>query len=195
MRTSKRLSPPQGSGQAAWVALVPRVRALARCLAADVVEADDMARSAFASVDRGSLARGDGADIRLALFSAVCAEFRSEARRQARISRPGLGMADGARPAAATAELDQVRRAMTRLSDDHREVLALVDAARLPYADAAEICGCGIGTLRIRAGDARQALSAILGGGQLTTPRRRIGDTAMANLLAWATRASPRAAT
>lgn len=64
-------------------------------------------------------------------------------------------------PASAEDLLD-VRNAMQLLPIDQREALILIGAAGLSYEQAAEICGCAVGTIKSRVSRARDALTAIL---------------------------------
>ena len=56
-----------------------------------------------------------------------------------------------------------MRAALTRLSDDQREGLILIGAAGFSYEEAAEICGCAVGTMKSRVNRARSRLAAELG--------------------------------
>ena len=55
-----------------------------------------------------------------------------------------------------------VRQAFARLSEDHRDVLSLVDIAGFGYGEAARILGVPPGTVMSRVSRARQALSSML---------------------------------
>jgi len=50
------------------------------------------------------------------------------------------------------------------LPDDYREALILVAAAGVSYEEAAEICGCAVGTIKSRVHRARARLVEILDG-------------------------------
>ncbi len=52
-----------------------------------------------------------------------------------------------------------LQAALRRLPDEHREALILVGAAGLTYEEAAEICGCALGTIKSRVNRARAACS------------------------------------
>ena len=51
---------------------------------------------------------------------------------------------------------------LARLPDEHREALILVGAAGLSYEEAAEICGCALGTIKSRVNRARARLLKIM---------------------------------
>ncbi|HKX23207.1 MAG TPA: sigma-70 family RNA polymerase sigma factor, partial [Rhizorhapis sp.] len=63
----------------------------------------------------------------------------------------------------AVAELSSVDRALSRLPDEQREVIALVLVEGLAYKEAAEILDIPIGTLTSRLVRGRSALLAELG--------------------------------
>lgn len=52
--------------------------------------------------------------------------------------------------------------ALRRLPDEHREALVLVGAAGLTYEEAAEICGCALGTIKSRVNRARARLLVLM---------------------------------
>lgn len=54
--------------------------------------------------------------------------------------------------------VDAVRRAVLSLPESYREVVVLCDLEELSYADAAEVLGCAIGTVRSRLHRARALL-------------------------------------
>src|SRR6202007_2303685 len=61
--------------------------------------------------------------------------------------------------------LDELRLALRSLPDEQREALVLVGAGGFAYEEAADICGCAVGTVKSRVSRARRALQAILEAG------------------------------
>ncbi|WP_457093331.1 sigma factor-like helix-turn-helix DNA-binding protein [Microvirga sp. P5_D2] len=59
-------------------------------------------------------------------------------------------------------DLEDVQKALMKLSADQREALLLVGAEGLSYEQAAEICGCVVGTVKSRVNRARTRLAALL---------------------------------
>jgi RNA polymerase sigma-70 factor (ECF subfamily) len=57
---------------------------------------------------------------------------------------------------------EQVRRALSRLAPHYRDVLVLCEISELSYAEAAQVCGIDIGTVRSRLSRARAQLAARL---------------------------------
>jgi RNA polymerase sigma-70 factor (ECF subfamily) len=70
--------------------------------------------------------------------------------------------------------LADLYRALQTLPDERRQALLLVGAGGFSYEEAAQICGCAVGTIKSRVGRARATLSAMIEDG--TIPRRAIGD-------------------
>ncbi|MFN4113644.1 MAG: sigma-70 family RNA polymerase sigma factor [Sphingomonadaceae bacterium] len=58
--------------------------------------------------------------------------------------------------------LADMRRALMALPDERREALLLVGAGGFSYEEAAQICGCPVGTIKSRVGRARAAVAAML---------------------------------
>jgi RNA polymerase sigma-70 factor (ECF subfamily) len=52
--------------------------------------------------------------------------------------------------------------ALQQLSADQREALILVGASGMSYEEAADICGCAIGTMKSRVNRARNRLAHLL---------------------------------
>ncbi|WP_231639593.1 RNA polymerase sigma factor SigC [Mycobacterium sp. Marseille-P9652] len=57
-------------------------------------------------------------------------------------------------------DLVEVTAMIANLSTEQREALLLTQLLGLPYADAAAVCGCPVGTIRSRVARARDALLA-----------------------------------
>ena len=60
--------------------------------------------------------------------------------------------------------VDDVAKALQKLSVEQREVLMLIGANGLSYEEAAEVMGCAIGTIKSRLARGRVALSALING-------------------------------
>jgi len=70
--------------------------------------------------------------------------------------------------------LSDMHRALLTLPPERREALLLVGAGGFSYEEAAQICGCAVGTIKSRVGRARAALTTMIEEG--TIPDRSIGD-------------------
>jgi RNA polymerase sigma-70 factor (ECF subfamily) len=55
-----------------------------------------------------------------------------------------------------------MRAALQELPEDQREAIILVGAAGLSYEEAAEVCGCALGTIKSRVNRARTRLAILL---------------------------------
>ena len=71
-------------------------------------------------------------------------------------------------------ELADMQRALMHLPQPQREALILVGAGGFAYEEAAEICGCAVGTIKSRVARGRVALEELMSNGKL--PSRREHD-------------------
>jgi RNA polymerase sigma-70 factor (ECF subfamily) len=69
-------------------------------------------------------------------------------------------------------ELGDMQRALMHLPQPQREALILVGAGGFAYEEAAEICGCAVGTIKSRVARGRVALESLLSGGKLPSRRQ-----------------------
>jgi len=97
----------------------------------------------------------------LAIARRVCADaVRSRRRRRLSLVRDDAALENLA-PAGAVdlvAEGATVADLLTRLEPDRREAFVLTQLLGLPYAEAAEVAGCPVGTIRSRVARARADL-------------------------------------
>jgi RNA polymerase sigma-70 factor (ECF subfamily) len=73
-------------------------------------------------------------------------------------------------------ELGDLQRALLHLPQPQREALILVGAGGFAYEEAAEICGCAVGTIKSRVARGRVALEQLLSGGKLPSRRQHKTD-------------------
>ncbi len=151
------------------LSLLPRLRRLARALARNPYDADDLAQAA---VERALKARAqwspgtrlDWWTMRI-MRNCWIDETRSRARR-ARTFVPeeeGANVAsDSHRAVEMQAGMRDVDRAMNALPEEQREAIALVLIEGLAYREAAELLDIPIGTLTSRLTRGRQALAQML---------------------------------
>lgn len=71
-------------------------------------------------------------------------------------------------------DLGDLQRALLHLPQPQREALILVGAGGFAYEEAAEICGCAVGTIKSRVARGRVALEQLMTGGKL--PARNLSD-------------------
>lgn len=136
---------------------------------ADVGAADDLTQETYLRAF-GSLRRFAGrSSSRTWLLSiarrVVVDRFRSASARpkladvdwEITAERHGARQAEGA---AGFEDLVELRMLLDGLDPERREVLVLTQVLGLTYAEAAEICGCPVGTVRSRIARAREDLLA-----------------------------------
>lgn len=83
-------------------------------------------------------------------------------------------------------ELGDMQRALMHLPQPQREALILVGAGGFAYEEAAEICGCAVGTIKSRVARGRVALETMLSEGKLPSRRENPSQTdqsALQNIL------------
>jgi RNA polymerase sigma factor (sigma-70 family) len=79
-------------------------------------------------------------------------------------------------------ELADMQRALLHLPQPQREALILVGAGGFAYEEAAEICGCAVGTIKSRVARGRAALEQLLDHGQLPSRREHKTDPSTTTL-------------
>jgi len=153
--------------KAELIELLPSLRAFARSLAHNAAQADDLVQDtlvkALANVDRFE----QGTNLRAWLFTILRNHYYSQLRK----SKREIEDADGRHAARiavrpeqdGTVDLEDFKVAFAQLAPDHREVLSLVGASGCSYEEAAQICGCAVGTIKSRVNRARRKLSDLLG--------------------------------
>ncbi len=79
-------------------------------------------------------------------------------------------------------ELADMQRALMHLPQPQREALILVGAGGFAYEEAADICGCAVGTIKSRVARGRAALEQLLEHGQLPSRREHKTDPSTTTL-------------
>ena len=175
------------------VTLIPHLRAFARTLTGNATAADDLAQDAMIKAWDARASFQLGTNMKAWTFMILRNQFYSDKRRswrsvqldQAAAERTLVAVDDPGSPIA----LDELRMAMTMLPHEQREALILVGAGGFAYEEAADICGCAVGTVKSRVSRARKALQGILETGSYDRDGREAGD-AMRSILADAERLS-----
>ncbi len=175
------------------VALIPHLRAFARTLCGDAAAADDLAQDAVMKAWDARSSFQMGTNMKAWTFMILRNQFYSEKRRSWRQSqldqeaaeRTLVAIDDPASPIA----LDEMRLALGMLPTEQREALILVGAGGFAYEEAADICGCAVGTVKSRVSRARRALHGILEDGAYDRDGTPAGE-AMRAILADADRLS-----
>lgn len=150
-------------------AAIPYMRAFARSLTGDDAAADDLTQDALMKAWSARKRFRAGSNFRAWIFTIVRNHFYSDCRRSWRQVAWDQEQADrtltGPSSMNGVLELDETRRALLELPDDQREAIILVGAGGFSYEEAAEICGCAVGTVKSRVSRARSALATILESG------------------------------
>jgi RNA polymerase sigma-70 factor (ECF subfamily) len=148
------------------VAAIPSLRAFAVSLSGNLDRADDLVQETLMRALANIRSFQPGTNLNAWLFTILRNGFRSEYRKRWREveDRDGyfaetlktLPEQDG------HIEFEELRQALARLPDDYREALVLVGAAGIGYEEAAQICGCAVGTIKSRAHRARLKLAELM---------------------------------
>ena len=145
---------------------VPGLRAFAISLCGNVDRADDLVQEALLRALANIHSFQPGTNMSAWLFTILRNHFRSEYRKR----RREVEDADGHYAEGLTShpeqqghlELTEFRTALNKLPDEQREALILVGASGFSYEEAAEICGCAIGTVKSRVNRARTRLAELM---------------------------------
>ena len=175
------------------VQLIPHLRAFARTLTGDPTAADDLAQDAMMKAWDARSSFQMGTNMKAWTFMILRNQFYSEKRRSWRQSQLDQEAAERTLVAVddpeAPVALDELRLSLAQLPAEQREALILVGAGGFAYEEAAEICGCAVGTVKSRVSRARKALHSILEDGSYERDGSAAGD-AMSAILADAERLS-----
>jgi RNA polymerase sigma-70 factor (ECF subfamily) len=136
---------------------VPSLRAFAISLCGNVDRADDLVQETMLRAL---------ANMSAWLFTILRNHFRSEYRKRRREVEDTDGhYADSLKSQPeqhGQVEFREFREALTHLPADQREALILVGASGFSYEEAANICGCAVGTIKSRVNRARTRLAELL---------------------------------
>ena len=171
------------------VNLIPHLRAFARTLTGDPTAADDLAQEAMMKAWDARASFEMGTNMKAWTFMILRNQFYTEKRRSWRQSQLDQEAAERTLVAiddpAAPVALDELRLALAMLPSEQREALVLVGAGGFAYEEAAEICGCAVGTVKSRVSRARRAVQGILDRGDYDRDGAAAGE-AMGSILAHA---------
>jgi RNA polymerase sigma-70 factor (ECF subfamily) len=196
MAAASNAGPDRGTDEAfkrELVQLIPHLRAFARTLTGDPPSADDLAQDAMMKAWDARASFQMGTNMKAWTFMILRNQFYSEKRRSWRQSQLDQEAAERTLVAVddpeAPVALDELRLSLAALPAEQREALILVGAGGFAYEEAAEICGCAVGTVKSRVSRARKALHAILEDGSYERDGSAASD-AMTSILADAERLS-----
>jgi len=159
--------PPEPDDDTNIVDLIPALRAFARSFCSEPSDADDLVQETLmkglANLDKYER----GTRMKSWLFTIMRNSFYTRVKARTRES-PGLIDCASGRPVTeATQEWSvrgkEVHEAINRLPLSKREVLMLIGVLGVSYEEAAEICGCAVGTVKSRLNRARASILEDLG--------------------------------
>lgn len=146
--------------------LTPHLRAFAHSLCKDPVEADDLAQESLIKAWKARNSFRPGSNMKAWVFQILRNHFYSERRKLWRRSESSTEIVENMLPIgesqSSAMDLVDLKAALGKLPHDQREAVILVGAGGFSYHEAAEICGCPLGTIKSRVNRARAALAAFL---------------------------------
>jgi RNA polymerase sigma-70 factor (ECF subfamily) len=145
---------------------IPSLRAFAFSLCGNADRADDLVQETLmkAWINQNSFTQGTS--MSAWLFTILRNVFYSEYRKRRREVEDAEGSM-AARLVSVPAQnghmdLQDLRTALQKLPAEQREALILVGGSGFAYEEAAQICGCALGTLKSRVNRARTAIAALM---------------------------------
>lgn len=152
--------------KAALMEVTPHLRAFARSLCGDPVQADDLVQDALLKAWNARESYTENTSFKAWTFTILRNSFYSEKRRSWRSTGLEPGVAEATLVASDDPdkglELVALRNALEHLPQDQREAIILIGAGGMAYDEAAEIVGCAVGTIKSRVSRARKALAELL---------------------------------
>jgi len=160
------MNDPRPDPKAQLLETIPRLRAFAMSLCGRPTEADDLVQETLVKAWSHMGSFEPGTNMIAWVFTILRNEFYSGLRKRKR-EVPDVDGAMAALLTTAPAQEDHIafqdfRAALFKLSDDYREALLLIGASGLSYEEAAQICGCAVGTIKSRVHRAREKLTELL---------------------------------
>jgi RNA polymerase sigma-70 factor (ECF subfamily) len=158
---------------------IPNLRAFAMSLSQGAQQADDLVQDtllkALANLDKFQA----GTNMKAWLFTILRNSFYNDVRYQKyHQTAPIDDVAPSSIQALATQdkyiEFKDVIKGMQALVPEQREAIILIAAEGLSYEEAAEICGCPVGTVKSRLSRARQRLTEYMHG-EVKSPAEPVG--------------------
>jgi len=148
------------------VALIPALRAFAWSISRNGADADDLVQDTLIKAWSHREKFEIGTNLRAWLFTILRNTYYTAVVRRRREVRDEDGQHARALTFQPTQEwglaIRALQAALNQLPSEHREALILVGAAGLSYEEAAQICGCALGTIKSRVNRARARLLKVM---------------------------------
>lgn len=145
---------------------IPSLRAFAVSLSQNADRADDLVQETLVKAWDKHMSFQPGTNMKAWLFTILRNEFYSQMRKRGREVQDSEGVMTGrlaVHPSQhGLLDLEDFRAALAQLPEDQRESIILIGASGFSYEEAAEICGCAVGTIKSRVSRARTRLQEIL---------------------------------
>ena len=129
--------------------------------------ADDLVQETLVKAWRYIDSFQEGTNLKAWLFTILRNEFYSQMRKKGREVQDPEGVLTermAVHPEQyGSLDMRDFKKALDQLPDDQREAIILVGASGFAYEEAAEICGCAVGTIKSRVSRARTSLKDLLG--------------------------------
>ncbi len=150
----------------AVVELIPALRAFAWSLSRNGSDADDLVQDTLIKAWSHREKFEAGTNLRAWLFTILRNTYYTATIRRRREVRDETGEYAATLTTPPTQDWSIAMRALQdalqQLPAEHREALILVGAAGLSYEEAADICGCALGTIKSRVNRGRTRLLRIM---------------------------------
>ncbi|MBX3483114.1 sigma-70 family RNA polymerase sigma factor [Phenylobacterium sp.] len=148
------------------VGLIPALRAFAWSLSHNGSDADDLVQDTLIKAWSNRDKFEPGTNLRAWLFTILRNTYYTNVLRRRREVRDEMGEYASTLKTPPTQDwtiaMRSLQDALQQLPAEHREALILVGAAGLSYEEAADICGCALGTIKSRVNRARARLLKIM---------------------------------
>ena len=156
-----------GSFRDDLVVAIPMLRGFARSLSGNRDRADDLVQETLAKAIANRDKYRPGTNLHAWLVTILRNEFYSQIRKSGREVQDTDGVYTSRLSVPpeqhGSVDLQDFRTALAKLPDDQREAILLIGASGFAYEEAAEICGCPVGTIKSRVSRARLRLQELLG--------------------------------
>jgi RNA polymerase sigma-70 factor, ECF subfamily len=158
--------PSDWSFKREMLSALPNLRAFGVSLSGNHDKADDLVQDTIMKAWAKQDSFEPGTNMKAWLFTILRNEFYSQMRKRGREIQDSDGIFTermSVHPAQyGSLDMRDFQTALARLPFDQREAIILVGATGLSYEEAAEVCGCAIGTIKSRVSRARTQLQTEL---------------------------------
>ena len=145
---------------------IPSLRAFGLSLTSRGDRADDLVQETLMKAWKYHDSFTAGTNMKAWLYTILRNEFYTQLRKRKREVEDADGVYSNKVAVHAEQEghldMADLTVALSKLPDDQREAIVLVGASGFSYEEAADICGCAVGTIKSRVNRARGRLAELL---------------------------------